>query len=506
MPITVATLDQLVDQCVAFFSARFPTKDIGSESWLGKQARAIAMSLLSIQKAQADADADASPSTRSSRDALEGFAYLFGLPSNSATAPYGSNVAVPATGGAGNCTGTKGTSFADGLLLLGPDGVTQFKLSGTVVIPGSPPGSGSIAGVFVAVTGGLAGNLPSGTSLTWISPPAGADAAVVLTTGLTGGEDDESDADLLERLLARLQQVPKGGAEIDYRFWCEDASAIVDRAYVYPVRGGLGTVHAVITQAGASTGSTTTRKPSAGVQTAVQASLDVLRPVTVEEATVLLPALASTGHTVRVRVVPSASKYAFDWDDTPTSYTASSWAAGPPATLRITPESTSLQAAVTAGLLPRIQIEITGGPVVPVPCRVTAYASAGSYATLTLEDPLPTGFLGGASSVTNGNKITASGPIAYQLGTAVLTFVDSLGPSRAQFENKTTSTWEDTLGIGRIIGVVMTEVDVDTGVRLCQNTVASGVTINGGTGDVQGSQDLLGSPELLFATYVVVQQ
>src|SRR5207244_722695 len=154
--------------------------DLGTESWLGKQSRAVAMALLAIEKAIEDADHDGAPSPKTSTAALDAFAVLFGLPSNQGG--YGRNGAVAASGGAGPVTGTNGTIYPDGALLLASDGVTQFKLSGSVTIPGMPPGSGSIAGKFVAVTSGSAGNLPLNAVLTWLSPPSGSDATVVLST------------------------------------------------------------------------------------------------------------------------------------------------------------------------------------------------------------------------------------------------------------------------------------------------------------------------------------
>src|SRR3990167_6399295 len=200
MALTIYTLYQLQAQIAAFYAARFPGRDLGSESWIGKHVRALAMALLAIQKAIEDADRDGTPSSRTSTAALDGFAFLFGLPSN--LGGYGRDGPVAATGGAGLCSGTNGTIFADQLLLFASDGATRIRLSGGVTIPGVPPGSGTMAGVFVAETTGTAGNLPIGSVLLWSAPPAGADATVTLTSPLAGGLDSESDFPLLARLLA----------------------------------------------------------------------------------------------------------------------------------------------------------------------------------------------------------------------------------------------------------------------------------------------------------------
>src|SRR5262245_35778799 len=97
MAITTYSLDQLEAQVLAYFQNRFPGRDLGTESWLGKQARAIAMALLALEKAIEDADHDAAPSPKTSTAALDAFALLFGLPSNQGG--YGRNGATNASGG-----------------------------------------------------------------------------------------------------------------------------------------------------------------------------------------------------------------------------------------------------------------------------------------------------------------------------------------------------------------------------------------------------------------------
>src|SRR4051794_17171665 len=111
MPLTVHSLDDLQSSVLAYFSNRFPGRDLGTESFLGKQARAIAMALLLIQAAVQDADQDSSPGPKTSTGALDAFAVLFGLPSNQGG--YGRNGAVPASGGQGPVTGTNATSYPD---------------------------------------------------------------------------------------------------------------------------------------------------------------------------------------------------------------------------------------------------------------------------------------------------------------------------------------------------------------------------------------------------------
>jgi hypothetical protein len=509
MPITIYSLDEIQTQVDVYFRTRFPGRDLGSESFLGKTARAISMALLLIQKAVSDADKDASPTEQSSAEALETFAYIFGLSSN--LGGYGRNGAVAASGGVGTVSGIKGTTFDDDSLLYASDGVTKIRLSGAVTIPGTPPGSDQTDGLFVAETTGIAGNLIAGSILTWASPPAGGDSTVTLTSELAGGSDVETDAELLERLYLRLQQPPKGGAASDYRFWAEEGSAAVHRAYCYPNREGTGTVDVIITADGSGQG----RSPSNSVKTAVQTYVDGVRPVTVQECNVLQPAMPDgVGVTIRARLLPAQTKYNFDWDDTTATYATSSWVAGPPASFVITPTPAGLEYVqplldqVDLGLRPRLQIEITGGPVVPIPVRVESYVvGVGPVVTLYLENPLPTGFLGGATAVTDSDKVTAGGPIAEQTANALLDYVDSLGPSRQNGFDDLPDQWEDIIAIARLTEIALDQVDPADGARYTSNVaVSGGITVDAATDDVEARADVSGAPEILYAARVVVTQ
>jgi hypothetical protein len=499
MPHTVHSLDDLQSSVLAYFSNRFPGRDLGTESWLGKQARAIAMALLLIQAAVEDADQDSSPGPKTSTAALDAFAVLFGLPSNQGG--YGRNGAVAASGGQGPVTGTNSTAFPNGSFLLASDGVTQFALSGGVTIPGIPPGSGSIAGKFVAVTTGRAGNLAANSLLAWVSPPVGADATVMLSSGLTGGLDAESDSALLQRIYDRLQKPPKGGAAVDYRTWAEAGSPAVARAYVYPNRGGLGTVEVVLTSGGSGAG----RKPSPAAQTADDAFVLARRPVTVQGYLSLLPAMpAPNGLAIRARLKPSAKKYAFDWDDTGAAYSVNAYAAGPPATLTLNQLApASLKSAIDNGALPRLQLEVTGGPTVPLLAQVTAWSDGGGLTTLTLQNPLPQGWI----APSNGDTVWAGGPIVTPIATALLAYVDGLGPSRADGYADPDDPWEDTCAIARLIEIALDVTDSDGITRFASNvSIPNGVTLNGAALDKTGLADIGAAPELLFAKAVVVRQ
>src|SRR5439155_9872000 len=124
---------------------------------------------------------------------------------------------------------------------------------------------------------------------------------------------------------------------------------------------------------------------------------------------------------------------AWDWDDTAATYKVDTYAAGHPSTLKLDQLApASLKTAIDAfkagsGAAPRIHVEATGGPVIPVLARCKDWSDGGGKTTLTLEDPLPVGWVGPSA----GDVVHAGGPLATPIATALLAYVDALGPSRA---------------------------------------------------------------------------
>jgi len=499
MPITIPSLDTVVSDARAFFRNRFPGRDDHAESFLGKLSRALAGIVSGLHSSVLAADNDATPSSASSDAAIDEWAETFGVPADN-DGNYGRKKPTVATGGVGLLTGTNGTTFNAGTVAVAPDGVTLFALQGTVSIPGIPPGTGTVAGEFNATTAGTAGNLDVDTVLTWQSPPSGADSTFALTTATRGAVDSETTASLLERIRERLQQPPKGGAAVDWRGWAESVEG-VDRAYAYPQRGGLGTVHTVITQAGTGT----SRKPGAALQTAVDEYITGsstepgVRPVTVEGYTTLVPFMSvAQGLALRLRLSPSLARYAFDWARGTSAFTVASYSTGV-ITTNETPLA-GLTAAVDAylngtGLAPRLQVMSTGS-VVNEPVRVINYNSVAK--TLTLESPLPTDWV----PPTAADVIYSYGPIVETVAADVLAYVDSLGPSRQGGYADELDSWEDECALARLTQVALTAADAD-GTRFARDIITGGVTINGGTSDITAADGANG-PEMLYALNIAV--
>jgi len=135
--------------------------------------------------------------------------------------------------------------------------------------------SGTATVPVTAVLAGASGNSDSGVSLSLLAPIAGiSGSATVGLDGLTNGIESEDDEALRERLIARIQQPPQGGAASDYEQWATSISG-VDRAFVFPLYFGPGTVAIFIVGP-----DPLDPIPNAAKVAEVQEYIDELRPVT----------------------------------------------------------------------------------------------------------------------------------------------------------------------------------------------------------------------------------
>lgn len=190
-------------------------------------------------------------------------------------------------------TGTNDTVVASGLSLTTSDG-TEFETT-----TGGTIAAGILDVTAQANVGGVAGNIAINTSLTVQDPPAGCNSAATAKITFTGGTDNESDPDLLTRLLDKIRQPPAGGNSNDYKQWALEVAG-VDIADVYPLRRGIGTVDVIILKSG--TGAA--RIPDQTLIDSVTAYIDSLRPVTVKDILILAPTAKSQAVTASIAVSP----------------------------------------------------------------------------------------------------------------------------------------------------------------------------------------------------------
>lgn len=454
MAITVYSEQQLFDLAIAFLRAKFPSAAMDEAGYFGQLARSLAQFLGSVQASISAADhdavpgktvdADGSPIARNTSAALDTWAWDLGLPSNRGSSVFGRNAAQTARGGAGLAVGPAATVIPLGSLLFDPTGTVTVKTDAAVTIPLS----GSISVALSAVTAGALGNLPVGTVLRWQSPPPGVQPTVTLTTALHDGYDRETDLALCDRLIRFLQFPPKGGASPDWRRWAEESidannvSLAIVRAYVYPLRNGLGSVDVVITQAGVGAGRAPTLTKLAQVLSYLRS-----KKIVTDWVRVQAPSFDVTArYTVRVRIVPHPH-YEYDWIGSP--MTVSAYAGTNLDIVGASPPDT-LKAAIDAGQQPRIQLALPAAQILPVQVRVTAYADntpAAGFSRLTLAAALP-------SPAGAGDQVFPGGPAVDLLGPVVLAYNETIGPSRLSGLADPLDVWEDRVTVSGIAQAV----------------------------------------------------
>ena len=196
-------------------------------------------------------------------------------------------VAVAATGTI-TITGTAGAVIPASTLLQRADGVEYTTDAEATIVTTT---------VDIAVTAslaGTAGNAVTGVALSLVSPIAGVTSqASVASPGLTGGTDTEDDDSLRARVIARIRTPPHGGNEQDYLAWMLEVAGVT-RAWVYPEHLGVGTVGLTFV-----CDDLDPVIPDAATVLAVQTYIDTVRPVTAQ-ATVFAPVAVPLDLTIRL--------------------------------------------------------------------------------------------------------------------------------------------------------------------------------------------------------------
>lgn len=233
-------------------------------------------------------------------------------------------------------TGTPGATVPGGTELRRSDDRRYFVDTSVQIGAG-----GTASPTITAAYPGPEGNTPIDTALQLVSPLVGIQSPARVAddgsgTGLSGGLEKESDASLRARVLARIQEPPQGGARHDYVAWVREivGNTLV---WVYPLQLGPGTVVVAFVMPDGSV-------PSASIVSAVQEYVDQERPVTAD-VTVIAPVVEPLDMSIR-----------------------------------LSPDTALVRAAVTAELKEMILREATPGGSLPV-SRLSAAvsAAAGEY-------------------------------------------------------------------------------------------------------------------------------
>jgi uncharacterized phage protein gp47/JayE len=136
-----------------------------------------------------------------------------------------------------------------------------------------------------AMTVGVAGNLDAGMTLSFVAAIPGVDGQATVLS-LQGGAEAETIDELRGRVLERIQQPPMGGDAEDYVAWATRVAGVT-RAWCAPNEMGIGTVTVrfMCDDLRAGNGGFPLQEDI----DAVQAYLDIVRPVAVKDFFVVAP-------------------------------------------------------------------------------------------------------------------------------------------------------------------------------------------------------------------------
>lgn len=264
MPFARPTLTDLIERILADLSSRVVGVDgaVLRRSVLGVLGRGLAGASHELHGHLEWIARQVLPDTADA-DYLERWANIWGVKRKAAEFATGSVT----------FSGTSGAVVPEGTVVQRQDGVrlvttAQGTLSGT-------PATATVA--VQAVEAGAAGNTLAGVAVALLQPITGVQStAVVAAGGIVNGSDAETDDQLRQRLIDRIQAPPQGGSAADYVTWALEVPGVT-RAWVYPMEMGAGTVTVRFVR-----DNDASIIPDSGEVDAVQDYIDARRPVTAD--------------------------------------------------------------------------------------------------------------------------------------------------------------------------------------------------------------------------------
>lgn len=134
--------------------------------------------------------------------------------------------------------GAKGTLIPAGTIIQTPGGLQYVSTVDSVI-----GDDGKIISPLKAIDVGSKYNVPANT-ITQLPIGINGVTSVTNENSATGGTDSETDAELLARLLQKVQNPPSSGNKADYERWAKEVSG-VKGVKVVPLWNGPGTVKVI---------------------------------------------------------------------------------------------------------------------------------------------------------------------------------------------------------------------------------------------------------------------
>jgi uncharacterized phage protein gp47/JayE len=424
MPFNLPSFSQVLADLVADFQNRFPSANVSKLSGHWKRLAVFAGGVALLDRHLQVVARDVMPDTAAGAQ-LDRHGSIYGVTRRAATSA--------SKAGALRLTGTAASAFSVGVLLTTTDGLA-FELNETGVLPGT--GFRDVA--VIAVSTGAATRKSAGTVMTFTSPPSGIDSTAVLQLDMdVDGSDLESDGAYRVRILDTIAQPGMGGNANDYRQWAKQLAGI-DEAYVWPLRGGLGSVHL----AALHTGTGAQRILSGAEITALKAYIDTVRPVGYADFAVLATTAAPTD--VEIVVEPEDDPaYEFDWVDS-VPLVVSTWT-GATRTLVFTTPRPSDMLVGDRLVVKRITATVNDG-------HEYIIESLSSTNAVVLKDDAELA----TSPPVATNSVYSGGPLVAPVRAAILAHMNLLGPGRGDTLDATkdysagSSYWESTLRVSKV--------------------------------------------------------
>ncbi len=226
MPFERPTLQEIVDRIESDFETRIEdATSLLRRSVLRVMARVYSGAVHLLYE-YLDYQSEQLFAAHADAEGLEAIADEYGL----------SRTAAVAATGEVDATGTTGTVIPAGTELQSSTG-QRYTVDEDVTVAG-----GTATLTVTASTAGEDGNEDSGGTLIFVSPIVGIDTeATVASGGITGGADEETDAELRDRVLLRKRNPPHGGCEYDYEAWALEYPGVT-RVWTFPEYQGIGTI------------------------------------------------------------------------------------------------------------------------------------------------------------------------------------------------------------------------------------------------------------------------
>jgi uncharacterized phage protein gp47/JayE len=247
MPFAIPSLAQTRQYVAALKKALFPTFNLNLRSYHGKLATFLAGAITQLHFHADSAQQDLHPLTAGDGKPINDWGSAVGVERKSATPARKSS--------AGRVRGEAGATVDPLTQLQNPANGLIYEIANTttLTIPG-------VAGVdpdsFVdadirGVDTGSQTRMDAGSTLNFLSAPAGIEAVVTLVKALDeDGFDNEQFGSYRSRVLATFSETPSGGNQSDFVGWIEASIAAVHVGYAYPNRNGRGTIDLVAFYAG----------------------------------------------------------------------------------------------------------------------------------------------------------------------------------------------------------------------------------------------------------------